>query len=282
MEQTPRIVFFGTSEFSVMVLDHLLEAGLLPSLIVTQSDKKQGRKMILTPPPVKLWAKEHSIKIIQPTSLKEIPEELKEDWDIFVVVSYGKIIPKKVLDLSPNGTLNVHPSLLPKLRGPSPIQSSILEDVKDTGVTVMLLDEEMDHGPIIAQASVSVEDWPPKTSLFEELLADIGGELLVETLIPWINRDITAEEQNHDEATYCKLIKKEDALISLDDDDYQNYLKIQAYDKWPRAYFFVEKDGKKVRVKVADALYENDNLTIVKVIPEGKKEMDYEDFKRGL
>jgi len=282
MIETPRIAFFGTSSFSLTILDYLEEAGLLPALIVTQPDKPMGRKLLITPPPVKVWAKEKGIEVIQPETLEEIPEELQGEWDVFVVVSYGKIIPKIILDLSNSGALNIHPSLLPKLRGPSPIQSSILQDMRDTGVTLMLLDEEMDHGPIVAQASVSIEEWPIQADILGELLAKIGAELLVESIIPWINGDIKAEPQNDEEATYCKLIKKEDGLIDLEEDGYKNYLKIQALKEWPQAYFFVKKGEKKMRVKIAEAEYKKDSLILKRVIPEGKGEMDYKDFMRGL
>ncbi len=289
MEETPRIVFFGTSDFSVSILEHLKETALLPTLIVTQPDKPKGRKMVITPPPVKVWAEAEGIPTIQPESLKETPPELQNDWDVFVVVAYGKIIPKHILDIPNRGALNIHPSLLPKLRGPSPIQSAILTDMKETGVTLMLLDEEMDHGPILAQAKVEIENlsddktsWPPKASVLEEIFAHIGGELLTENLIPWINGDITEEAQNDDEATFCEMIKKEDGEIDLNADPYQNYLKIQAFDQWPGTYFFVEKRGKRIRVKIMDAEFKDGTLTVTRVVPEGKNEMDYEDFRRGL
>ena len=153
----------------------------------------------------------------------------------------------------------------------------------------MLLDEKMDHGPILSQARISPEDDSDKsvhgvirTSELEEILANVGGELLVETILGWMQGDITPEEQNHAQATYCHIIKKEDALLNLNDDPYQNFLKIQAFDAWPVAYFFVTHKGKSLRVKVASATYENDTLHIQRVIPEGKKEMDYADFLRGL
>lgn len=288
--QGPKFVYFGSEGISITVLDKMVEAGFVPSLIVAQPDKPKGRKLVPTPPAIIDWAREHSIAVIQPEDLRsEVPEELKADFDVFVVVSYGKIIPKEILDLPERGSLNVHPSLLPQLRGPSPIQTAILEDVKETGTTIMLLDEEMDHGPIIAQAAVSPEPWPLKASELEDMLAQVSGDLLVDIFLPWINGDIQAEEQDHDNATYCEYVKKEHAEINLDDDPYQNYLKIQAYDIWPIAFFFVEKMDKKtylptgkVRVKITEVSYKNNALVIERVIPEGKKEMDYEDFKRGL
>jgi len=285
---SPAIVFFGSSNFSVKILEHLEEAGLTPHIIVTTEDKPQGRKLLRIPSPVKVWANKKSIKVLEPDTLKKnVPKELNsqengEVWDLFIVVSYGEILSKSVLDLPRRGVLNVHPSLLPKLRGASPIQSAILQDMKKTGVTVILLDEKLDHGPIVAQASTEIENWPPKASLLEEILAKVGGGLLAEIVLPWINGDIDAEEQRDADATYVKKITKEDGLINLNDDPRQNFLKIQAFDTWPGTYFFVEKNGKKIRVKVVSANFENGELIITRVIPESKKEMSYKDFKRGL
>lgn len=277
------IAFFGTSDFSVTILDYLKEAHFMPTLIVTVSDKPQGRKMIMTPPETKKWAEENNVKFIQPETLKDTPKELEEkEWDLFIVASYGKIIPNSIFQIPKHETLNIHPSLLPKFRGASPVQSTILADEKETGVTIMLVDEKMDHGGIVAQASVDIEDWPPKASLLKDLLANVGGELLVETIIPWMNGEINVEEQNHNEATYVEKITKEDGLIDLNDDHYKNFLKIQAFDVWPGTYFFIEHNNKKIRIKIAEAEYIDGKLNIKRVIPEGKKEMDYQDFLRGL
>lgn len=281
-KEGPSIALFGTSELSVRIFDRLWADGFVPGLLITQPDRPQGRKMAVTPPPAKVWALSKNIPVIQPDTLKNIPKELAgKEWDLFIVVAYGNILPKELLDIPLHGTLNVHPSLLPKFRGPSPVRSAILEDARETGVTVMLLDEELDHGPIVAQASVETETWPPPADTLEELLGDVGGELLAETLLPWLNGDITPEEQDHAKATYSKKIKKEDALLDLSDDPYTNFLKIQAFRKWPQAYFIQKKNGKDMRIKVTDASFENGILTIEKVIPEGKREMRYADFARN-
>lgn len=288
-DDSPRIAFFGTSDISVQSLHHLHDAGLTPSLIVTSASKRKGRGLISTPSPVKIWATTHHVPVIEPLSFETIPRELTETrdekkFDLFVVVSYGYKLPEDILDIPLHGALNMHPSLLPKLRGASPIQSAILEDMRETGVTIMRLDDIMDHGPIVAQSRVDIEknDWPLKASVLEKLLGDIGGALLAETILPWINGDIMEEKQNDDEATYCRKFTKDDGQIDLTGDPYKNYLTIRAFDVWPGTYFFVNKGNKKIRVKITDALFEDGTLTITRVIPEGKKEMDYEDFKRGL
>ena len=284
---SPTFVFFGTAEFSIAILEELESAGFVPSLIVTPEDKPQGRKLIITPPPVKIWGQKHNIATIQPSTLKgdlpvELTSPLSGGWDLFVVAAYGKLLPRSLLDLPKHGTLNVHPSLLPKLRGTSPIQAAILGDIKQTGVTIMLVDEEMDHGPIIAQAEITVEDWPPKASALRELLAHVGGELLAETIPLWLEKKIPPEEQDESKATYTLKIKKDDGLIDLNDDSYENFKKIRAFDMWPGTYFFTLRGDKEVRVKIADAEFKDGKLVITRIIPEGKKEMSYQDFLRGI
>jgi methionyl-tRNA formyltransferase len=276
-------VFFGTPEFAVIVLDELAGAGFTPTLVVTAPDKPQGRGLKLTPPPVKMWADEHGVSTLQPEKLdNEFYRTLSAtDCELCIVAAYGKIIPKTIIDIPQQGVLNIHPSLLPKYRGASPVEAQILNDDREVGVTVMQIDEKMDHGNILAQKIVSVSRWPLRASELNDILWHIGGKLLVEIIPEWVAGNIIPHSQEHDKATYSKLIKKEDAQINLDGNSYQNFLKIQAYNVWPKAYFFAEKNGKKVRVKIIDADYENDALIIKRVIPEGKREMDYASFLKG-
>jgi methionyl-tRNA formyltransferase len=280
----PKIAFFGTSHYAVMILDALKKADLLPSLIVTTPDKPAGKGMQLTPPPVKAWAMNNDHRVLQPEKLKDplFLDVLKDEhFDLFIVVAYGKIIPQEVIELSPQGVLNVHASLLPKLRGASPIETAILEDMKNTGITIMLIDSEMDHGPILAQKEVVVEPWPPKARDLGKALVEAGGELLVQVIPQWLNGELTPQEQDHAQATYTKKIFKEDGLIDLSGDPYLNFRKIQAYADWPKPYFFVERSSKKIRVIIKDAEYKDGELKILRVVPEGKKEMDYADFERS-
>ncbi|MEK7613839.1 MAG: methionyl-tRNA formyltransferase [Patescibacteria group bacterium] len=291
------IVFFGTPQFAVWTLDALEKGGIVPDIVVTAPDKPQGRGLLIQPSPVKVWATERDIPVLEPLSLKTKSSSdpsgqtsgfsqedeamdllLNSEWDLFIVAAYGKLIPKELINLPRKGTINVHPSLLPKFRGASPIPSQILADEKNIGVSIMLIDEKMDHGPLLAQASVTPEEWPLKSSLLEEMLATIGGELLAETCPPWLDETISPEAQNHDLATFTAKIEKADGEISLTDDGYKNYLKYCAYDVWPGTFFFVEKAGKKMRVKITDAEYSNGVFTPLLVIPEGKKEIDYKKF----
>lgn len=286
MTNLPHIAFFGTPDIAVWVLVALEEAGILPTLIVTNPDAPQGRKMLLTPPPVKVWADAHGIETMQPTSLMKdttVAETLRaRGIELILVAAYGKLIPQTILDIPRHGTLNVHPSLLPHFRGASPIRSAILSDARDTGVTVMLIDAELDHGPILAQepANIPKETWPMGGHALDELLARKGGALLAKVIPQWLQGTLTPHAQDHDNATFCTKITKDMGELNLHGDAYQNLLKIRAFEGWPGTYFFHERHGKRLRVKVAAAHIAHDELIITRVIPEGKSEMDFDVFMR--
>lgn len=274
----PLFAFFGTPEFATPTLDALERAGYLPALVVTTPDKPRDRGVV-TPTPVKQWALDRGIDVITPESLKEVPPELlNTDWDCFIVVAYGKLIPKPILDLPRKGVLNIHPSLLPKFRGPSPIMSALLADERQTGVSVMLLDEGMDTGPVLAQARIEIDaaEWPLTNSLLTEMLFTEGANLLVETLPLWLEGKIEPEAQDNTQATVTKKFSPEDAVIDITGDAHQQLLKIKAFDKNPRAHYF---DNEK-RIIITDARITDGNLEILRVIPEGKKEMPYAEFTR--
>lgn len=278
-------VFFGTPELATIVLDELASAGLVPEAIVTSPDEKKGRGLKLSPPPVKVWAETHGIDIWQPELLDaDFISQLASRssmFDVFVVVAYGKLLSRTVLDTPQRGVLNVHPSLLPRLRGASPIRSAIVNDDKKTGVSIILLDEEMDHGPIVAQKPVGAPEWPPHATQFEHHLMHEGGKLLAQILPLWIKGHIEARAQNHDVATYCEKIEKSDGHLDLNADAYQNLLKIRAYEGWPGTFTYFERAGKKIRVAIVDAHLEGTELVVDTVKPEGKKEMSYAEFLRS-
>lgn len=293
------MAFWGSSRFSVLCLDELKAHGLTPALIITTPDQPTGRGLKLTPTPVKVWATENNITCLTPDKLDtDFTAELKKyGIPLFLVASYGKIIPQLILDLPKNGTLNIHPSLLPKYRGSSPLQEQILNNEKEVGVTIIKLDEKMDHGPIVAQETLNIENWPVKFEELETITARAGTKLFAENLSSYLEGKIIPKEQNHNEATFTKKVEKVDGLIDIvNGDPYKKFLKIQAYSVWPQAYFFVEKknnltptlpstDGRgpeRIRVIVKEAKYADGKLEILKVLPEGKKEMNYSDFLRGL
>ncbi|QQG37508.1 MAG: methionyl-tRNA formyltransferase [Candidatus Kaiserbacteria bacterium] len=278
-----RYVFFGVPDLSVRVLEELSAAHLLPALVVTAPDEKTGRGLQLTPPPVKRWAVAHKIPVLQPHKIDAnfLSELGATKWDVFVVVAFGKILPSSVLEMPRRGVLNVHPSLLPRLRGASPIRSAILNDEKKTGVTVMLLDEEMDHGPIIAQKAISPIEWPPGALQLERQLMSAGGKLLAQVLPLWCADTIEARPQNHDIATYSEKIEKNDGLLDVNDDPRTNILKIRAYEGWPGTHAFFTRGSKKIRVQILQAHTEGGRLVIDTVKPEGKNEMRYDEFLRS-
>src|SRR3989338_8141070 len=283
-----KLVFFGGSDLSVYVLDELKLHGILPTLIITTPDKPKGRKLVLTPTPVKVWAQNHNIEVINPVSLKKDNADLISklqalNSQLFLVASYGKLIPKEIFEIPEHKTLNIHPSLLPKYRGASPIISQILNGDVEVGVTIMEIVEEMDAGPIIIQKKVaSIEHLASREEL-EKKLAVEGARLFVHILPEWLEGAIDPIMQNEELATFCSKIKKEDGLLDIDLNDLgknarQNLLKIKAFEGWPTAYFFLNNK----RIIITDAKLEEENLKILKVLPEGKKEMSFEDFLRGL
>ncbi len=278
--KNPKIIFFGTPQFAVCVLDELKKGGIVPSLIVTTPDKPKGRKLVITPPPTKIWAEENNVPVLQPTKLDDdFKTKLKSiDNGFAIVAAYGKILPQSVLDIPKHGFLNVHPSLLPKFRGASPIESAILSDENRTGTTIMVVDAEMDHGAILAQEELESPILSYSFVELEKKLALLGGKLLLGVIPKWISGETKGVEQNHDEATFTKKITKEDGLIDLNDDSTKNYKKFKAFSEWPRTYFFTEKNGQNIRVIIKDAEIKDGKFIIKRVIPEGKKEMDYDMF----
>jgi methionyl-tRNA formyltransferase len=269
-----KFVFFGTSEFSVGILETLKHNGLLPTLIVATSDEAKGRGMNVQPVPTKVWAEIHDISVFQPENLRtpEVFDILSEEKaDVFIVASYGKIIPTNIFELPKHKTLNVHPSLLPKLRGAAPLQYTILESVT-AGVTIMRINEKMDEGAIVAQEELNIPEWPPHYKTLEAVLAKHGGEMLANILPDWLEGKIEVKEQDPSSATYTKKIEKKDADITNDTPEVA-LRKIRAYEVWPRA--------RKGDLIVTDAHIENSELIIDRIIPPGKKEMEYKDYLRG-
>ncbi len=269
-----RFAFFGTSHIAAHVLDALEENGFLPQLVVTPSSKPQGRSKEIVPCAVEVWATARAIPVRH-------DHEIGNDWDVCVVADYGRILPQALLNIPRHGFLNVHPSLLPRLRGASPMRTAILTDEKNTGVTIILLDDKMDHGPIVAQKQIDISPWPPHLADMERTLMRAGGALLAQILPAWIAGDIEVRPQMHDLATFCGKLTKEDGLLDLAAPAYDNLLKIRALEGWPGAYAFFERNGARIRVQILDATIESNSLKILRVKPEGKQEMSYDDFLRG-
>ena len=274
-----KIVFLGTPEFGVRPLETLINDGYEIAGVITSPDKPVGRKQILTFPPVKVLAGKHNLPVYQPrdkTELLEIMEKLRPDLN--VIVAFGMILTKEVLAIPKYGTLNIHASLLPRWRGASPIQSAILAGDKETGITIMLVNEKMDEGPILESRKLKVESRNLNYKELEGKLSKLGADLLIETIPKWTSGKIKMEEQDNAKTTYCKKITKEDGLIDLNKESPEIIeRKIRAFTPWPGAYIFI--NGR--RLIITQTEIENNALKIRRVKPEGKNEMDFADYLRG-
>jgi methionyl-tRNA formyltransferase len=283
-KELPKIAFFGGEPLGLPALQSLVHAGLTPELVVCNPDRPSGRGLELAPPRIKTWALQNEIEVFQPTSYKTSNKEnltriTGEEWDLFVVVAYNFILPKWLLDLPKHGVINVHPSLLPKLRGMSPIRTAILENLPDqVGVSIMLMDEKMDHGPILSKTSLSLNEWPISGPLLDDMLGQIGGEMLARTISRFVAGEINPIEQDHLAATYTKKFEKADSELFLDpcnlptgDEAFKVLCKIKAFEGIGDTFFM--DNGKRVKVKGAGL--SAGALSITRVIPEGKKEIDF-------
>jgi methionyl-tRNA formyltransferase len=305
-EQKPShspLFFFGSSIMSVKVLNSLRNYVIIPDLIITVPDKPQGRKLELTPNPTKTWAMEHNIPCLEFAKLddeayKKIQSYSDKQPKIFIVASYGKIIPERFLEIPEFGALNIHPSKLPELLGAAPLQFTILNDQNKTAVTIIKMDKEMDHGPIFAQEDVDIAEiaeWPTGYSELELITANIGAHLIAENIDAYIAGDLKLKEQDHNKATFTKKITKEDGLInpwlSKPEEQRKNILKIKAFEEWPGTYFFADKiikgENKKIRVIIKEAFWHESKeaghqLQITRVIPEGGGKMMWDSFLQSI
>jgi methionyl-tRNA formyltransferase len=248
-----KIVFMGTAELSCASLEKLArDKNFQIAAVVTQPDKPKGRELKLQPSPVKLLAQKLSLKILQPAKAREekFISELRElKPDLIVVVAYGQILPQSILDLPKFGCLNVHTSLLPKYRGASPIQSAILNGETETGVTIMKMDAGLDTGKIISQARTPIlpED---NSQTLHDRLAQLGAELLVETIPDYVAGKIPPKLQNNPEATYAAKIKKEDGRIDWNLSAQEILNRLRAFTPWPGAFTFLKTKSKPKLLKI--------------------------------
>ena len=279
---TPRIAFFGTPELTIPILEALSQHGYTPSCIVTGPDRTTGRHLVLTPPAPKVWATEKNILVLQPEKITEefVRELAQQPWDLFVVVAYGAILPEALITIPTYGTINVHYSLLPQYRGATPTEAAILHGDTQTGITIQHMVYKLDAGAILAQKIIPLTGIERTPTLRDTLNAE-ACMLLPETIKKLLRGEITPVPQDETQVSKCGKIKKEDGLIDIHDTSIQADRKFRAYYGWPGTYFFITHHEKQMRVKVTDAVYQNDTWTMLKVIPEGKKEMSFEDFKRG-
>ena len=241
-----KVVYMGTPDFAV---ESLINAGHEVCAVFSQPDKPVGRKQILTAPPVKEIALKNNIPVFQPISLKNDDTAYNiiknENPDVIVVVAYGKLLPKSILDIAKYGCINVHASLLPKLRGASPVQTAIVNGDKVTGVTTMLLDEGMDTGDILLSREIAIENTDTAETMFEKLSV-LGAELLIDTLNGLENGTVTPIKQDESLATHAKIIEKEDALIDFNKSANEIDCLIRGLHIWPVAYTYVNDKRMKI------------------------------------
>jgi methionyl-tRNA formyltransferase len=234
-----RLVFMGTPEFAVPVLEALVGQYQVVA-VVTQPDRTAGRGRRAKSSAVKKTALAHKLPLLQPPSLRQpkVAAELRElAPDVIVVAAFGQILPPEVLAIPPHGCLNVHASLLPRYRGAAPIAAAILAGEEQTGVTLMLMDEEMDTGPILAQAECKIEPQDTTGSLSVKL-AHLGADLLVETLPRWLEGRIAPQPQDDSLATYCQTITKKDGLLDWSLPATDLWFRVRAYHPWPGTYTY--------------------------------------------
>lgn len=296
-----RIVFMGTPDFAVPCLRRLAEDGHELLAVFTQPDKPQGRKMILTPPPVKTLALELGLPVFQPTRLRDgtaaaLLRELAPE--LIVVVAYGRILPKEILEIPPLGCINIHGSLLPKFRGAAPIQWTVLAGEKTAGVTSMYLAEGMDTGDMLLKTETPVDPEETAGELFERL-APMGADCLSQTVCLIERGEASPVPQDEAQATYAPMLDKAQARIDLTKPAVELHNLVRGMNPWPGAWLTLP-DGKKLKVHrtrlaggggTPGCLLDEKKLILacgtgalelIVVQPEGKRSMSGEDFLRGL
>lgn len=248
-----KLIFFGTQDWSAHYLEALLDDGFFEIVgVITQPDKPVGRKHELSASPVKEVAVRKNLLVLQPVSWKD-PAFLETIRslapEIGVVIAYGKLIPQSIIDAVPLGLINVHPSLLPRWRGPSPVAAAIASGDQESGITIMKIDAQMDHGPILSQQIMKMD--PEETTLsFMQKVNELGASFFVTTLKAYANGDLKPQEQTHEEATYCAMLSKDDGHLDWRKSAQAIERQIRAYHPWPGTWTTVIVQDKKIRLKI--------------------------------
>ncbi|MCX6812929.1 MAG: methionyl-tRNA formyltransferase [Candidatus Azambacteria bacterium] len=265
-----KYIFFGTPEFAAIVLEKLINTGYVPEAVICNPNEPVGRKQILTSPPTKILAGKYGINILQPEILANCKLQITNyKPDLAIIAAFGKIIPKTILDIPKHGFINVHGSLLPRYRGASPIQSAILNGDKETGITIMKVDEEMDHGPIISNVKIQISNDDTYDSLSQKL-AILGAELLIKIIPDYVSGKIKPIGQDHSKATYTRVIKKEGGKIDWSKSAKEIERMTRAFYPWPTAWaIWNNKILKIIEANIADG----NNHKIGKIFLINKKEL---------
>lgn len=263
-----KIIFFGSDENSSALLELLIENNYNISLVITKTEKQNGRKKNINP--VKTIANQNNLKILETDRLGAeeftIIKNIKPN--VGILLSYGAIIPQNIIDLFPSGILNIHPSLLPKYRGSSPIQYALLNGDLETGVSVMLLSKQMDAGAIIIQEKIKIEKNDNYSTLSKKLF-EIGNKLLIENIKKYINCEIKPKNQIEKNATFTKIINKEDGLINWNDAYLSINNKIRAFENWPNTY--TKFNGKILKIIKAEISNKKSKYKTGEIFEDNKK-----------
>lgn len=291
MNTSPKIIFFGTDNFSLAALLALIEADYDIAAVVTKPDSKQGRGHKLTPPVVKVLAAQHNIPVWQPNKLSDITHDIQLiDHPLGILSSFGKIIPQTTIDLFSPGIINIHPSLLPLYRGSTPIESVIAQGDSKTGVSIMQLAAGMDNGPVYLAKEHQLTGAETSLELYHTL-ADEGAHLLLEALPRIIDGSLLPTPQNEDNATYTKLLTREDAWLQTDAlTAKEAERRIRAHIAFPKTKMNLQ--GHDIIITKAhiatDGMHATDiqcrdghYLTIDEIIAPSGKRMSASDFERG-
>ncbi len=293
MGQSKRLVFFGTEDFSRPFLKMLIDRHYDVAAVVTKPDSRRGRKSKLVEPAVKTLAKKHGIKVFQPNKVAEITEALAAlQADFAVLAAYGKILPKRTLDLfEPIGIINIHPSLLPRYRGPSPIEAAIINGDSKTGVSIMKLVAEMDAGPVFVQAELQLASQETKPELYDKLAA-LGVTALSDSLGDITSGSLKPKPQPNSSVTYTTLLTKEMSFVDpLTDDAYVIERHVRAYLGFPKTKLLINDNVVILTsTKVTESnlpgelvidCANNTHLLIEKLVAPSGRTMSGADFKRG-
>ena len=264
-----RFIFFGSSKFAEIILNKLLKSNTKPVLVVTAPPKEKGRKKILFPTPVYNLAEQNKIPVLTPENLKD--EEFLSNFknynpDLVILTAYGKIIPSQLLSIPKKGVLNLHPSLLPRWRGATPIQSAILAGDKETGATLFLMDEEVDHGPIVQKTEYKIQNPSITYPELSQELAEIGADLIIKIAPKWLKGEIDSISQDHSLASYCHKILPEDEKIDWNKSNIEIDRKIRALNPNPGVFTKTTKeDG--IIIKIVKGYPINDTATYEDNVP---------------
>jgi len=300
-----KVVYFGSSEYGIATIEAILQDGRYELVgVVSQNDKPVGRKQIVTPTPVSAWALEHGVELLRPTSWKKDLEALEKlkglKADVGVLSYYGKILPQNVLDVFPDGIINIHPSMLPKYRGATPGPGVILNGEKKSGVSIMKLVQEMDAGPVLTQEEFDVSETEIPESYYKKGF-EIGNRILIEVLPKYLSGELKPWEQDNSQASYSGPLTRDNGKIDWNNSAIEIERMIRAYTPWPGTWteVWVDNDGKihfekemaerldlpfenrdwdgvhRKRLKILSAVMEKDKLVLDQVQVEGDKPLSF-------